>query len=134
MERVLNAVEGKLYIRNDLLSIIEDVEFFFKYPWGKYSYNRLLGSCKKDMQRQRQLYEKKKMDKGKVQKESKYTFYGFAPALQYWAYETVHQLAEEFAGRNRYETSRMLSSTVKKSRDATRETIAKIFAKSTVSN
>lgn len=29
---VLNAVEGKLYIRNDLLSIVEDVEFFFKYP------------------------------------------------------------------------------------------------------
>ena len=86
------------------------------------------------MQRQRQLYEKKKMGEGKVQKESKYIFYGFAPALQYWAYETVHQLAEEFAGRNRYETPRMLSWTVKKSKDATRETIAKIFAKSTVSN
>ena len=61
VEGVLNGIEGKLYIKNGLLSIVEDVELFFKYPWGKYSYNRLLGSCKKDMQRQRQLYEKKKM-------------------------------------------------------------------------
>lgn len=81
VEGVLNGIEGKLYIKNGLLSIVEDVELFFKYPWSKYSYNRLLGSCKKDMQHQRQLYEKKKMDKGTVQKESKYTFYGFAPTL-----------------------------------------------------
>ena len=100
------------------MSIVEDLEFFFDYPWGKYCYKRLLGSCKKDRQRQRVLYEKK-MGEEKMQKESKYTFYGFAPALQYWAYESVHQLAEEFVVRDGYQSPRMLSSIMRKSKDAT---------------
>ena len=122
-----------MYIKNGLLSIVEDVELFFKYPWGKYSYNRLLGSCKKDMQRQRELYEKK-MGEEKMQKESKYIFYGFAPTFQYWAYKSVHQLAEEFAVRDGYQSPRMLSWIVRKSKDATRQNIVQIFSKSTVSN
>ena len=132
VEGVLNAMEDKLHIRSDILRIVEDLEFFFNYPWGKYSYKRLLGSCKKDMERQKALYEKKKGGE-KVQKESKYTFYGFAPALQYWAFEAVQQLAQEFAVRGGYMVPRMLSWTVKKNREATRVSIAQIFSKSNVS-
>lgn len=108
VEGVLNVVESKLYIRSDILRIVEDVDFFFNYLWGKYSYKRLLDSCKKDMVRQNALYENK-IGVDKMQKESKYTFSGFAPALQYWAYESVMKLAQQHAIRGGNMFSRMLT-------------------------
>ncbi|XP_062080099.1 uncharacterized protein LOC133784842 [Humulus lupulus] len=61
VEGVLNAIEGKLNIWRDILKMVEDIDCFFNYPWGKFSYKRLLNSCKKDMQRQKANYERRRM-------------------------------------------------------------------------
>ncbi|XP_062100860.1 uncharacterized protein LOC133806787 [Humulus lupulus] len=51
VEGVLNSIERNLNIWRDILKIIKDINNFFSYPWGKFSYKRLLNSCKKGMQR-----------------------------------------------------------------------------------
>ncbi|XP_062112252.1 uncharacterized protein LOC133823469 [Humulus lupulus] len=127
VEGVLNAIEGKLHIWRDILKIVENVEYFFSYPWGKYSYRRLLHSCKKDMVKQKANYDAKK--DAKVQQESKYSMYGYAPALQYWAYEAIQQLAVELVVSSGNMFPRMLSWSHRKNKDFTKSVIAPILLK-----
>ncbi|XP_062088270.1 uncharacterized protein LOC133794859 [Humulus lupulus] len=123
VEGVLNAIEGKLHIWQDILKIVENVEYFFSYPWGKYSYRRLLHSCKKDMVKQNANYD------AKVQQESKYSMYGYAPALQYWAYEAIQQLAVELVVSSGNMFPRMLSWLHRRNKDFTKSIIASILLK-----
>ncbi|XP_062110870.1 uncharacterized protein LOC133822513 [Humulus lupulus] len=127
VEGVLNAIEGKLHIWRDILKIVENVEYFFSYPWGKYSYRRLLHSCKKDMVKQKANYDAKK--DAKVQQESKYSMYGYAPALQYWAYEAIQQLAVELVVSSGNMFPRMLSWSHRRNKDFTKSVIAPILLK-----
>ncbi|XP_062098825.1 uncharacterized protein LOC133804699 [Humulus lupulus] len=127
VEGVLNAIDGKLHIWRDILKIVEDVEYFFSYPWGKYSYRRLLQSCKKDMVKQNANYDNKKDTK--VQQESKYSMYGYAPALQYWAYEAIQQLATEFVVSSRNMVPRMLSWSHRRNKDFTKSVISPMLSK-----
>ncbi|XP_062086973.1 G-type lectin S-receptor-like serine/threonine-protein kinase At1g61550 [Humulus lupulus] len=127
VEGVLNAIEGKLHIWRDILKIVENVEYFFSYPWGNYSYRRLLHSCKKDMVKQKANYDAKK--DAKVQQESKYSMYGYAPALQYWAYEAIQQLAVELVVSSGNMFPRMLSWSHRRNKDFTKSVIAPILLK-----
>ncbi|XP_062107687.1 uncharacterized protein LOC133818677 [Humulus lupulus] len=127
VEGVMNAIEGKLHIWRDILKIVEDVEYFFSYPWGKYSYRRLLQSCKKDMVKQKAHYDAKK--DAKVQQESKYSMYGYAPTLQYWTYEAIQQLAAEFVVSSRNMVPRMLSWSHRRNKDFTKSVISPILSK-----
>ena len=62
------------------------------------------------MQNQLQLYQnKKKKDSSIVQPDAKYTYYGFAPALQYWAYEAIPDIDHKFGVRVGNRVPRMMS-------------------------
>lgn len=55
VEGVLNAIKSKLHIQSDFFRIVEDIDFFFNYLWGKYSYKRLITYCMKNMERQKDI-------------------------------------------------------------------------------
>ena len=80
-----------------LFSLVErEEDFFFKYPFGTKSFKRTFLGVDKGVVHLRSLYIKA-VEKGKANKdgeakytvEAKYTIYGYAIALQYWAYEAI---------------------------------------------
>ncbi|XP_062076473.1 uncharacterized protein LOC133781482 [Humulus lupulus] len=131
VEGVLLAREGKLNVWIDSLKMVEDTEYFFTYPWGKVSFNKLMDSCKKDMHHQKRNYEKKKEVKGK-QKEAKYSLYGYVPALQYWAYEAIQQFAREYGINHGNQFPRMLSWSSNKERPISKADLAPMFKKTSL--
>ncbi|XP_060969916.1 uncharacterized protein LOC115695232 [Cannabis sativa] len=100
---LLSRAEG-VYIWTDMLKLVENEEKFFEYPWGLLSYQKLLSSTTKNMQQLRQNYmdkndktkKKHKKDKKVTQPEAKYNVYGYAPALQYWAFEAMQVLGKKY--------------------------------------
>ena len=108
--------------------------FFFKYPWRIFSYKKLVTSIHRDMQHQFRLYESKKnKDSGVVQPDAKYTYYGFAPALQYWAYEAIPDIGRKFGLRVGNRVPRMLSWSSKTDMIPTKANLAPMFASRKVS-
>ncbi|XP_062083190.1 uncharacterized protein LOC133789353 [Humulus lupulus] len=79
------------------------------------------------MVKQKANYDAKK--DAKVQQESKYSMYGYAPALQYWAYEAIQQLAVELVVSSGNMFPRMLSWSHRKNKDFTKSVIAPILLK-----
>ncbi|KAM6560615.1 hypothetical protein CsatA_029854 [Cannabis sativa] len=100
---LLSRAEG-VYIWTDMLKLVENEEKFFEYPWGLLSYQKLLSSTTKNMQQLRQNYmdkndktkKKHKKEKKVTQPEAKYNVYGYAPALQYWAFEAMQVLGKKY--------------------------------------
>ncbi|XP_062091872.1 uncharacterized protein LOC133797817 [Humulus lupulus] len=87
--------------------MVEDLDYFFKYPWGKLSFKNVSKEVQKDMKKQLKLYEEKKKEgSSKKQKEAKYSFYGYAPTLLYWTFEAMPSLGSKFSGN---QIPRMLS-------------------------
>ncbi|XP_060972658.1 uncharacterized protein LOC133038504 [Cannabis sativa] len=68
-------------------------------------------SLQKDMLKQKANYEKKLSSD--VQHECKYTAYGFAPAVQYWAYEAILEVGKRYGTNHGIRFPRMLSWTSK---------------------
>ncbi|XP_060968725.1 uncharacterized protein LOC115720433 [Cannabis sativa] len=100
---LLSRAEG-VYIWTDMLKLVENEEKFFEYPWGLLSHQKLLSSTTKNMQQLRQNYmdkndktkKKHKKEKKVTQPEAKYNVYGYAPALQYWAFEAMQVLGKKY--------------------------------------
>ncbi|XP_060972358.1 uncharacterized protein LOC133038280 [Cannabis sativa] len=100
---LLSRAEG-VYIWSDMPKLVENEEKFFEYPWGLLSYQKLLSSTFKSMTDLRKNYldkstkDKKKGKKEKkiTQPEAKYNVYGYAPALQYWAFEVMQDLGKKY--------------------------------------
>ncbi|XP_062100175.1 uncharacterized protein LOC133806055 [Humulus lupulus] len=95
VEGVLKGREEKLMVWTDMLKMVDDVDFFFQYLWGKISYQKLLQTCQKDFVEMKKHLQKK-IEKGKTQKEAKYSIYGYAVALQYWAFESIIELGQDY--------------------------------------
>ncbi|XP_060969976.1 uncharacterized protein LOC133037151 [Cannabis sativa] len=68
-------------------------------------------SLQKDMLKQKANYEKKLSSD--VQHECKYTAYGFAHAVQYWAYEAILEVGKRYGTNHGIRFPRMLSWTSK---------------------
>ncbi|XP_060970027.1 uncharacterized protein LOC133037186 isoform X2 [Cannabis sativa] len=111
VESVLLGLEANALITPHILRYVEDLEFFFRIPWGKHSFARLMHSLQKDMLKQNANYEKKLSSD--VQHECKYTAYGFAPAVQYWAYEAILEVGKRYGTNHGIRFPRMLSWTSK---------------------
>ncbi|XP_062103750.1 uncharacterized protein LOC133814857 [Humulus lupulus] len=79
------------------------------------------------MVKQKANYDAKK--DAKVQQESKYSMYGYAPALQYWAYEAIQHLAVELVVSSGNMFPRMLSWSHRRNKDFTKSVIAPILLK-----
>ncbi|XP_047309477.1 uncharacterized protein LOC124912881 [Impatiens glandulifera] len=79
-----------------IFSMVEDMEMFLQFPWGKVSFNSTLKGIDKDMKHLRQLYvEKKETCKGNC--DVAYTISGFAIAFQVWTYLVVSTFVPKFA-------------------------------------
>uniref|UniRef100_A0A803NIL3 Uncharacterized protein n=1 Tax=Cannabis sativa TaxID=3483 RepID=A0A803NIL3_CANSA len=51
----------------------------------------------------------KKIEKGVSQKEENYSSYDYTAALQYWAYEAILELGNEYAVRKSHRFPRMVN-------------------------
>ncbi|XP_062100086.1 uncharacterized protein LOC133805957 [Humulus lupulus] len=91
----------------DVLSMVENEDDFFNYPWGRLSYEKTLFGLTKDMERLRNKYLKNVEQKRK-RPAPQYTIYGYAIALQYWAYEIFTKFSA-FADQQPLAFPRMLS-------------------------
>ncbi|XP_060965282.1 uncharacterized protein LOC115723646 [Cannabis sativa] len=111
VESVLLGREANALITPHIIRYVEDLEFFFRIPWGKHSFARLMHSLQKDMLKQKANYEKKLSSD--VQHECKYTAYGFAPAVQYWAYEAILEVGKRYGTNHGIRFPEMLSRTSK---------------------
>ncbi|XP_062074839.1 uncharacterized protein LOC133778835 [Humulus lupulus] len=108
VEGVLLSRSESVYIWTDMLKLVENVDNFFEYPWGLLSYQKMLSSTAKNMQQLRQNYldklsskkdkkkKKSKKEKKVTQLEAKYNVYGYAPALQYWAFEVMQDVGKKY--------------------------------------
>ncbi|XP_062094226.1 uncharacterized protein LOC133800285 [Humulus lupulus] len=128
VEGVLKGREEKLMVWTDMLKMVDDVDFFFQYPWGKISYQKLLQTCQKDFVEMKKHLQKK-IEKGKTQKEPKYSIYGYAAALQYWAFESNIELGQDYAVRLGQGIPRMINWQSKEKVEIHKEQIIKLFAK-----
>ncbi|KAM6598051.1 hypothetical protein CsatA_008575 [Cannabis sativa] len=124
---VLTGKEEKNLVPPFIIRMVEDLPFFYNYPWGKISFNLLKDTWSKDFV-QKKKHMDEKIVKGTTQKESKYSAYGYAVALQYWAYESILELAEKFAIRRSHRFPRMVNW---ESKDAPlgKEEVIRLFAK-----
>ena len=85
---VIMAQEPKTQLDQRLLGLAESVDDFLKFPWGRESFKKTIAGFQKDMVKLRKNYLGQVEEK-KKQPEAKYTVYGYAMALQYWAYEAL---------------------------------------------
>ncbi|XP_022880715.1 uncharacterized protein LOC111397983 [Olea europaea var. sylvestris] len=93
VEGVFNAPDNNVGIDLRTLSIVDDLDIFFAYPWGRVGYRRLLHGF-------RGFWAKKFLKaKRRQEKEVTYTIHGFPIAMQVWAYEVVPEIGECFGQR-----------------------------------
>ncbi|XP_062085260.1 uncharacterized protein LOC133791349 [Humulus lupulus] len=107
VDSLLLPSEPKMKCFIDVLSMVENEDDFFNYPWGRLSYEKTLFGLAKDMERLRNKYLKNVEQKRK-RPAPQYTIYGYAIALQYWAYEIFTKFSA-FADQQLLAFPRMLS-------------------------
>ncbi|XP_060969515.1 uncharacterized protein LOC115713230 [Cannabis sativa] len=107
IEGVLVSKEGNVQVLPEMLKFVNDLEFFFKYPWGERAFRKLMETLGKNMQHYKDNVDKKKGKK--IAQEAKYTVSGYVPAFQYWAYEAIEKLGKKYAHCNGTKFPRMLS-------------------------
>ncbi|CAA2971495.1 Hypothetical predicted protein [Olea europaea subsp. europaea] len=77
VEGVFNAPDNNVSIYLPTLSIVDDLDFFFTYPWGKVRYRRLLHGFRGSLARKFQKAKRRK------EKEITCTVHGFPIAMQF---------------------------------------------------
>uniref|UniRef100_A0A803Q8E6 DUF1985 domain-containing protein n=1 Tax=Cannabis sativa TaxID=3483 RepID=A0A803Q8E6_CANSA len=60
IEGVLVSKEGNVQVWPDILKFVNDLEFFFKYPWSERAFRKLMQTLNKDMQHYKDNIDKKK--------------------------------------------------------------------------
>ncbi|KAM6564141.1 hypothetical protein CsatB_024139 [Cannabis sativa] len=125
---VLTGKEEKTAVPPFVIRMVDNLPFFYEYPWGKISYTKLMESCNKDYLdvKNKML---KKIEKGVTQKEAKYSAYDYAAALQYWAYEAILQLGNEYAVRRSHGFPRMVNWESKPKTTLGKDEVTRLFAK-----
>ncbi|XP_062094867.1 uncharacterized protein LOC133800816 isoform X2 [Humulus lupulus] len=115
VEGILLVAEYDNAIWRDSLSMVNELDYFEKYPWGSLSFDTTVKQFSRDMKvigatipckKAKKIIEVES-SKG-VQVEAKYTCKGYLPALQYWAYETILDLHKEYAKPCGFKFPRML--------------------------
>ncbi|XP_030479067.1 uncharacterized protein LOC115696299 [Cannabis sativa] len=105
---VLTSKEEKTDVPPFVIRMVDNLPFFYKYPWGKISYNKLMETCKKDYidVKNKML---KKIEKEVSQKEAKYSSYGYTAVLKYWAYEAILELCNKYVVKKSHRFLRMVN-------------------------
>ena len=125
---VLTGKEEKTDVSPFVIRMVDNLPFFYEYPWGKISYTKLMETCNKDYVNVKNKMLKK-IEKGVTQKEAKYSAYGYAAALQYWAYEAILQLGNEYAVRRSHRFPRMVNWESKPNTTLGKDEVTRLFAK-----
>lgn len=90
VEGVFYAPDNNVGISETTLSIVDDLDLFFSYLWGRVGFSRLRGF--------RGRWSRKFRDaKRKNEEEISYTVHGFPIALQIWAFEAIPEIGKRFA-------------------------------------
>ncbi|CAA3024135.1 Hypothetical predicted protein [Olea europaea subsp. europaea] len=77
----------------ETLSIIDDLDLFFSYPWGRISNGHLIRGF-------RGHWERKFLDATeKKEKAVRYTVHSFPIAVQIWVFEAVPEIGDRFGWR-----------------------------------
>ena len=103
LEQALLGKENKNLIDLQWMHLVDDLEAFNQFPWGRISYERTLVSLQKSVdKRNKRTVQKKEVPKkdGKPKTPTElYTLVGFPFAFQIWAYEAIPALGFRFAAR-----------------------------------
>ncbi|XP_022897651.1 uncharacterized protein LOC111411343 [Olea europaea var. sylvestris] len=108
IEGVFNASDSHVGIELLTLSIVDDLDMFYSYPWGRVSYIRLIRGFR------RRLGRKFVDATNKKEKAVTYTVHGFPIAMQIWAFEAILKIGDRFARRLGHQSPRLLSWTCTK--------------------
>ncbi|XP_047307373.1 uncharacterized protein LOC124910736 [Impatiens glandulifera] len=96
----LFASDNRRKISLRIFHMVEDMEMFLQFPWGKVSFRATLQGIDKDMKHLRELYlAKKRSWEKKGICDVAYTLHGFALAFQVWTYELINTFVPKFAER-----------------------------------
>ena len=90
----LFSLDPRKFVNTKILSMVEDLDTFLQFPWGKVSFRATLKGINRDMKHHRQAYLSKNRATPPV-----YNVYGFALAFQVWIYEIIKAFVPKFAER-----------------------------------
>ena len=126
----LLGVEHNRVINDKYLYMVEDLPFFYSLPWGNITWTETFSALSVDMKRYCLKQKDKSANENILQKEAKYSLPGNLHAVQYWAFEAIPEIGQQFGNNIGVRVPRMLSwSSV---RVVTRKDVEKVFLKKTV--
>ena len=96
VEHVLLGKEGKNLIDLQWVQLVDSLEEFNKYPWGRICYERTLFGLQRALDKRQSKYVEKKK---KGMHHMKHALVGFPYAFQIWAYEVIPLLGMKYASR-----------------------------------
>ncbi|CAA3015708.1 Hypothetical predicted protein [Olea europaea subsp. europaea] len=91
LEGVFNAPDNNVGIHLPTLSIVDNLDIFFTYPWGRVGSRRLLHGFRGTWA--------KKIQKAKKRKEKEIIYMATTFPSSLWAYEALPEVGERFAER-----------------------------------
>ncbi|KAK0599400.1 hypothetical protein LWI29_004931 [Acer saccharum] len=111
LETVLFGKDQKVHIGAQHVELLEDLETFNKYPWGRKCYETTLNSLQKDFKKMSQDYHttSRKIVSGKKRKRlannekdciRQYALHGFPYAFQIWACEAIPTIGVAIANKS----------------------------------
>ncbi|KAJ4714993.1 Phospholipase-like protein [Melia azedarach] len=116
LERVVIGRAGRYLADLWLMSLVDDLDEFNRYPWGSVSWRYIYRSLSRALRGQAGQYRVKKAEaeaEGKTY-STKYNVDGFPLAFQIWIYEVLPSVGREFARCTNQRLPRMLRWTATK--------------------
>ncbi|XP_062098443.1 uncharacterized protein LOC133804297 [Humulus lupulus] len=129
IEGIINAPEKTTQIWVDSLKMVENLDYFFKYPWGELFFKKVIRVVQKDMQKKLKHYEEKKKEGSSKKQELKYSFYDYVPTLLYWAFEVMPTIESKYGENSGNQIPRMLSWATKTDITLSTAELVPMFAK-----
>ncbi|KAK2640916.1 hypothetical protein Ddye_022679 [Dipteronia dyeriana] len=111
LETVLFGKDQKVFIGAHHVELLEDLDTFNKYPWGRKCYETTLNSLQRDLRKMAKDYHitSKKTVSGKKRKRQankendgirQYALHGFPYAFQIWACEAIPTIGVQIANKS----------------------------------
>jgi len=126
----LLGLEHNKAINDKYLYMVEDLPFFYSLPWGNISWAETMSSLSVNLLRYYKRVKEKSLKANVLQKEAKYSLSGNLHAVQYWAFEAISEIGQQFGNNAGVRVPRMNSWS--STRVITRKDVEKILLKKTV--
>ena len=126
----LLGLEHNKAVNDKYLYMVEDLPFFYSLPWGNISWAETMSSLSVNLLRYYKRVKEKSLKENVLQKEAKYSLSGNLHAVQYWAFEAIPEIGQQFGNNAGVRVPRMNSWS--STRVITRKDVEKILLKKTV--